>query len=78
MSCFKNYNPDKIKFDQSCVPCTVALEIFDDFNGKLHAFDPLSDENVDRHAQIRSIKVRGESNPWITVEIRELMKSKNS
>lgn len=72
MSCFKNYNPDKIKFDQSCVPCTVALEIFDDFDDKVHAFDPLSDENVDRHAQIWSIKIRGESNPCITVEYENL------
>ncbi|CAH3131705.1 unnamed protein product [Pocillopora meandrina] len=54
-----------------------VVEVFDDGDDKLHAFDLLFNEILDRHAPIRSIKVRGKPNPCITEEIRELMKSRN-
>ena len=35
---FKNYNPDAFQYDMSFAPSSV-LEIFDDVDDKLHAFD---------------------------------------
>ena len=72
---FKNYNPDAFQY-MSFAPWSV-LEIFDDINDKLHAFDLLFNEILDHHAPISSIKVRGKPNPCITEETRELMKSRN-
>ena len=60
----------------SFAPWSV-LEIFDDVDDKLHAFDLLFNEILDHHAPIRSIKVRGKPNPCITEETRELIKSRN-
>ena len=62
----------------SFAPWSV-LEIFDDVDDKLHAFDLLFNEILDHHAPIRSIKVGGHDkpNPCITKETRELMKSRN-
>ena len=60
----------------SSAPWSV-VEVFDDGDDKLHAFDLLFNEILDRHAPIRSIKVRGKPNPCIMEEIRELMKSRN-
>ena len=54
-----------------------VVEVFDNIDEKLHAFDLLFNEILDRHPLIRSIQVRGKPNPCITEEIRELMKSRN-
>ena len=70
---FRNYNPDAFQY----IFCPSVLEISDDVDDKLHAFDLLFNESLDHHAPIRSIKVRGKPNPWITEETRELMKYRN-
>ena len=72
----KNYNPDAFQLDMSCAPWSV-VEVFDDVDDKLRAFDLLFNEILNHQAPIRSIKVRGKPNPCITEEIRELMKSRN-
>ena len=72
----KNYNPDAFQFDMSCAPWSV-VEVFDDVDDKLHAFDLLFNEILDHPTLTRSIKVCGKPNPYIMEEIRELMKSKN-
>ena len=54
-----------------------VVEVFDDVDDKLHAFDLLFNQILYHHAPIKSIKVRGKPNPCITEEIRELMKSRN-
>ena len=75
---FKNYNPDAFQYDMSFAPWSV-LEIIDDVDDKLHAFDLLLNGILDHHdhAPIRSIKVCGKPNPCTTKERRELMKSRN-
>ena len=73
---FKNYNPDAFQYDMSFAPWSV-LEIFDDIDDKLHAFDLLFNEILDHHTPIRSIKVRRKPKPCITEQTRELMKSRN-
>ena len=72
----KNYNPDAFQFDMSCAPWSV-VEVLDDVDDKLHAFDLLFNEILDHPTLTRSIKVCGKPNPYIMEEIRELMKSKN-
>ena len=69
---FKNYNPEAFQYDMSFAPWSV-LEIFDDVDDKLHAFDLLFNEILDHHAPIRLIKLRGKPNPCITEETRELI-----
>ena len=59
---FKNYNPDAFQYDMSFASWSV-LEIFDNVDDKLLAFDLLFNEILDHHAPIRSIKVRGKPNP---------------
>ena len=73
---FKNYNPDAFQYDMSFASWSV-LEIFDNVDDKLLAFDLLFNEILDHHAPIRSIKVREKPNPCITEETREIMKSRN-
>ena len=58
----------------SAAPWSV-VEVFDDVDDKLHAFDLLFNEILDHPAPIRSIKVRGKPNRCIMEEICELMKS---
>ena len=41
---FKNYNPDVFQYDMSFAPWSV-LEIFDDVDYKLHAFNLLFNED---------------------------------
>ena len=72
----KNYNPDAFQLDMSYAPWSV-VEVFDDFEDKLHVFDLLFNQILHHHAPIRSVKVRGKPNPCITEEIRQLMKSRN-
>ena len=72
---FKNYNPDAFQYDMSFASWSV-LEIFDNVDDKLLAFNLLFNEILDHHAPIRSIKVRGKPNPCITEETHELMKSR--
>ena len=74
---FKNYIPDSFQLDMSCAPWSV-VEVFDDVDDKLHAFDLLFNEILDHHAPTRSIKVRGKPNPCITEELREVIKSRRS
>ena len=40
-----------------------VVEVFDDVDDKLHAFDLLFNEILDHPALTRSIKVRGKPNP---------------
>ncbi|RMX44479.1 hypothetical protein pdam_00006004 [Pocillopora damicornis] len=46
-----------------------VVEVFDDVDDKLHAFDLLFNEILDHPALTRSIKVRGKPNPYIMEEI---------
>ena len=42
-----------------------------------HAFNLLSNELLDRHAPLKTIRLRGRPNPYITDEIRDLMETKD-
>ena len=59
----------------SFVPWSTVLSIFDDLEDKLFAFDRLfTGDVVNNSAPIKTCKSRGRSNPFITPEIKSLMK----
>ena len=69
---FKNYSSLRFNNDITCAPWSV-LETFDDPDDKLHAFNLLFNEILDEHAPLKTIRLRGRPNPYITDEIRDLM-----
>ena len=54
---------------------TLSLE-FHDVIDKLFAFNELFCDIVDRRAPIKKIKIRGRPLPYVTDEIRQLMKAR--
>ena len=72
---FKNYNPEAFCEDISNAPWSV-INNFDDVN-ELNAFDVLFNGILDQHAPVRKVKVRVRPNPFVTEEIRKLMRTRN-
>ena len=72
---FKHYEHKEFLGDMSTVPWSV-VDCFDEVEDRLGAFNLLFNEALDRHAPIRKIKVRNRPNPFVTDEIRALMKIK--
>ena len=70
---FKKYQHEAFPRDISLIPWSV-VNCFDEVNDSLHAFNLLFNEVLDEHASVRTIKLRGRPNPYITDAIRELMK----
>ena len=56
----------------SKVPWSL-LDIFDDAEDKLYAFNLLFNDILDEHAPIKVMKICGHPNPYVTEEICELM-----
>ena len=52
-------------------------DCFDDIDDTLYAINTLFNEVLDKHSPIRKVKIRGRPSPYITDEIRELMKSRD-
>ena len=73
---FKNYQQDVFLRDISMVPWCIA-DCFDDIDDSLYAFNALFNEVLDKHVPIRKVRIRGRPSPYITDEIRELMKSRD-
>ena len=65
---FKNYSPSEFLKDIATLPWSV-LEIFDDPGDKLFAFNVLFNDVLDKHAPVKTIRIRGRPNPYVTVEI---------
>ena len=53
------------------------VDVFDDVEDKLYAFDLLFTEILDRHAPVKTFKARGKPNPCVTDNIRGLMKTRD-
>ncbi len=73
---FKNYDQVAFEEDMSKVPWSV-VDVFDDVDDKLNVFHLLFNQILDLHAPVKSIKIRSRPNPFITDEIRTLMKVRN-
>ena len=74
--CFKGYRADRFYKDMSNVPWSL-LDIFDDVEDKLFAFNSLFNDILDEHAPIKTMKIRGCPNLYVTDEIRELMRTRD-
>ena len=74
--CFKGYRADRFYKDMLNVPCSL-LDIFDDAEDKLFAFNSLFYDILDEHAPIKTMKLCGHPNPYVTNEIRELMRTRD-
>ena len=53
------------------------VDVFDDVEDKLYAFDLLFTEIFDRHAPVKTFKARSKPNPRVTDNICGLMKTKD-
>ena len=68
---FKNYSSERFNNDITRAPWSV-LETFDDPDDKLHAFNLLFNEILDRHAPLKTIRLRGRPNPYKNVSSNKL------
>jgi len=53
----------------------VIVDVFDEVKDKLHAFDLLFTDILDRHAPVKTFRASGRPNPCVTDNIHGLMKT---
>ena len=73
---FLQYNSNSFLQDMSYAPWSV-INVFDDIDDKLNAFNLILNNILDLHAPIKRVKVRSRHNPFITEEIRCLVKTRD-
>ena len=73
---FKHYSSVDFNSDVSLAPWSI-VDVFDDVEDKLYAFDLLFTEIFGRHAPVKTFKARGKPNPCVTDNIRGLMKTRD-
>ena len=69
---YKNFDQAKFSTDIAEAPWSVC-EVFDDLDDCYWAWTHIYGQICDRHAPLREIKVRSQSLPWVTPQIRHLM-----
>lgn len=74
---YKHYDASAFAHDISEAPWSV-IENFDDVDEKLNAFHLLFDPILDQHAPIKRVKLRTRPNPFVTDEIKLLMKTRDN
>ena len=74
--CFKGYRAGRFYKDMSNVPWSL-LDVFDDAEDKLFAFNSVFNDILDEHTPIKTMKIRRRLNPYVTNEIRELMRTRD-
>ena len=73
---FKSYNASEFCADILEAPWSIT-DVFDDAEDKLYAFNSLFNDILDKHAPVKTIKLKGKPNCCVTEEIRELMKTRD-
>ena len=71
---FKHYSPVDFNSDVSLAPWSI-VDVLDDVEDKLYAFDLLFNEILGDHVPVKTFKARGKPNPCVTDNIRGLMKA---
>ena len=71
----KHYRSDNFHSDIKQAPWSI-VDVFDDVSDKLFAFNNLFSDILDKHAPVKTIKIRGRPLPYVTDEIRQLMKTR--
>ena len=73
---YKNYKSEAVNGDLSQAPWYI-IETSEDVEDCLYAFHQLFEQILDRHKRVQKVKIRGRPNPFITPEIRELMRTRD-
>ena len=73
---YTNYSADNFLRDLSYAPFHI-ISLFDDFNDQVDAFNELFLEVLSQHAPVKRVKIRSKPNPFITPEIRQLMRTRD-
>ena len=60
-----------------CVPFHI-VNIFDEIDGQVDVFNELFLDTLSEHAPIKRIKIKSRPNPFITPEIKQLIKTCDS
>ena len=71
---FQNYTHEAFYYDVSLAPWSI-VDIFSEVDDKLHVFNSLFHSILDQQAPIKTVKVRRKLNPYVTDNIRGLMKT---
>ena len=74
---YKNFDPDKLIEDRSHVPIHMG-SFFEDLDDQVDTFNNLFLDVLNEHAPIKRVKVKSKPNPFITPEIRQLMKTRDN
>ena len=71
---FRNFDPEKFKFDMSMAPWgNIEAVDDDDVDNKVTIFENIHKEIIDKHAPLRTFRVTRPATPWLTEEIKDLM-----
>ena len=73
---YSGYGPDSFCEDLSLVPRHLVY-FFDDIDSQVETFNSLFLDVLDQHAPIKRLKIKSRSNPFITPEIKQLMKTRD-
>lgn len=73
---FANHDAEQFCKDLALVPFHV-MSVFDDFEDQVDTFNILFADILEAHAPIRRIKIKSKPNPYVTPEIRQLMKTRD-
>ena len=74
---YKNFDPDKFIEDLSQVPFHM-VSFFKDLDDQVDTFNILFHDVLNKHAPIKRVKIKSKPNPFITPEIRQLMKTRDN
>ena len=73
---YTNYSADNFLRDLSYALFHI-ISLFDDFNDQFDVFNELFLEVLSQHAPVKRVKIRSKPNPFITPEIRQLMRTRD-
>ena len=74
---YKNYTQAKFIEDLASTPFHIA-NIFDDLYDHVYVFNSLFRDVLNVHAPIKRVKIKSRPNPFITPEIRQLMRTQDN
>ena len=77
--CYKNYSPSLFKADLASNRLHSLLSVFqvNEVNTKLHIFNKTIQSTLDSHAPIKTSKIRSCLCPFVSREIKDLMKTRD-
>ena len=73
----KNYDTEAFLNDLDMVPFRTVMNVFDDIDDKLYAFESLFHTIVNQHAPLKQAHVRGGQVPYLTDEWRKAIRHRN-